>query len=89
METMYFVDRVHGMSRASSAAVNRPDDVLRSVREVVPDAANAAVVGDDAAAVAVNEAEDEFFGGLIDECLLPGLEPDGPVGLAAGAVLGQ
>ena len=35
-----------------------------------------AVVGDDAAAVAVDQAEDELFGGLIDECLLPGFEGD-------------
>src|SRR5262245_29828465 len=35
------------------------DDVLGSVREVIADTADAAVVRDDAAAVAVDQAEDE------------------------------
>ena len=48
---------------------------------------NPAIVRDDAAAVAVNEATDEFFGGFLDEDLLPGLETDRPGVLLAGAVL--
>jgi hypothetical protein len=65
------------------------DDVLRPVREVVADAAHAAVVGDHAATVAVDQAEDQFFGGLVDECFLPWLEPDRPAVLSTGAVLGE
>jgi hypothetical protein len=63
------------------------DDVLGSVREVIADAPNAAVVGDDATAVAVDEADDELLGGLVDECLLPGLESDASVVFLAGTVL--
>jgi len=56
---------------------------------VVADALDPAVVGDDAAAVAVDEAKDELLGRLVDDCFLPWLEPDRPVVLAAGAMLGQ
>jgi hypothetical protein len=55
---------------------------------VVADAAHAAVVGDHAATVTVDQPEDEFFGGLVDECFLPRLECDASVVLAAGTVLG-
>lgn len=56
---------------------------------MVTDASDAAVVGDDAAAVAVDQTQDEFFGRLVDERLLPRFEGDVAVVLAAGAVLGE
>ncbi|BBX11426.1 hypothetical protein MNVM_05070 [Mycobacterium novum] len=48
---------------------------------------DATIVGDDAAAIAVDQAADEFLGGLVDEVFLPRLQPDRPVVLLAGAVL--
>jgi hypothetical protein len=56
---------------------------------VVADAADPAVVRDDAAAVAVDRSEDEFFGGLIDKRLLPGFEGYPSFVLDARAVLGE
>jgi hypothetical protein len=50
---------------------------------------DAAVIRDDAAAVAVDEAEDELFGGLVDERLLPGLQSNLSRVLLAGTVLGR
>ena len=50
---------------------------------------DAAVIRDDAAAVAVDEAEDELFGGLVDERLLPGLQSNRSHVLLAGTVLGR
>jgi hypothetical protein len=41
---------------------------------VIPDAADPAVIGDDATAVAVDQSEHELFGGLVDKGLLPGFE---------------
>jgi hypothetical protein len=87
METMYFVDRVPGDLQVVEGRSEEADDVLGSVREVVPDALHAAVVRDDPAAVTVDEAEDELLGGLVDEGLLPGLERDSAVVFSAGAVL--
>ena len=63
------------------------DDVFGTIREVVPDAGHPAVVGDDAAAIAVYQSEDELFGGLVDEGLLPGFEGYPPLVLPAGAML--
>jgi hypothetical protein len=54
----------------------QPEDVLGHIREVVADAADAAVVRDDATAVVVDETEDKFFGGLVNVCLLLGFELD-------------
>ncbi|RWA19878.1 hypothetical protein MELE44368_19790 [Mycolicibacterium elephantis DSM 44368] len=53
---------------------------------MVPDAAYPAIVGDDAAAVGMDEAENELFGCLVDECLLPGREFDRPLMLFARTV---
>jgi hypothetical protein len=53
------------------------------------DAQHTAIIGDDAAPVAVNQAKDEFFGRLVDERLLPWLECDPSGVLLAGAVLGE
>src|SRR6185295_16654927 len=63
------------------------DDVLRHIREVVADAHHAPVIGDDATAVAVDETEDELFGFLVDERLLPWLEDIAPLVLPTGSVL--
>ena len=57
------------------------------IGEVVADALDAAVVGDDAATVAVDQAANEVLGGLIDKLLLPGFQPDRPVVLLAGPML--
>jgi hypothetical protein len=54
---------------------------------VVADARDAAVIGDDAAAVAVYQTADELLGRLIDERLLPRFECNASVVLAAGTVL--
>jgi hypothetical protein len=54
-------------------------DVFRSVREVVADAAHAAVIRHNPATVAMCEATDEILSGLLDELLLPTLESDQPV----------
>ena len=54
---------------------------------MVADAFDPAIVRDDAAAVAVNEAADELLARLLDEGLLPGLETDRPGVLPAGTVL--
>jgi hypothetical protein len=56
---------------------------------VIADAADTTIVRDDAAAVAVDQAADEFLGGLVDERLLPRFEGDAAVVLAAWAVLGE
>ena len=45
------------------------------------------VIGDDATAVAVDETEDELFGFLVDERLLPWLEDNAPLVLPTGSVL--
>src|SRR5262249_41647554 len=63
------------------------EDVLGVIREVVADARHAAVVGDDAAAVTVDQAADEVLGCLFQEPFLPGLQLDWPAVLEAGSVL--
>ena len=63
------------VSRAKTAASPTPS---------VTRAHDAAVIRDDAAAVAVDEAEDELFGGLVDERLLPGLQSNRSHVLLAG-----
>ena len=68
------------VSRAKTAASPTPS---------VTRAHDAAVIRDDAAAVAVDEAEDELFGGLVDERLLPGLQSNRSHVLLAGTVLGR
>jgi len=57
------------------------------IGEVVLDAFDAAVVGDDAATVAVDQAADEILRRLIDELLLPRLQRDWPQVLSARTVL--
>ena len=84
---MYLVDRVQWIPSSIKRGGEQTDDVFGTVREVVAHAGDPAIVGDDAAAVAVNQAEDELFGGVVDERLLPGLESDRPRVLLAGAVL--
>jgi hypothetical protein len=81
------VDRVHGMPRSSSAAVNSP--VFRPVREVIADAGDAAVVRDDAAAVTMDYAADEFFGLCFDEILFPRFESNRHQMLLSGTMLWQ
>jgi len=68
------------VSRAKTASSPTPS---------VTRAHDAAVIRDDAAAVAVDEAEDELFGGLVDERLLPGLQSNRSHVLLAGTVLGR
>ncbi len=58
-------------------------DVGGVVGEVVADARNTPIVGDDPSAVAVDEAADEVFGGRVDVGLLPGFQHDGAEVFAA------
>jgi hypothetical protein len=53
-------------------------DIVGAVGEVVTDAANPAVVRHDAAAIAFDQAANEFLGGLLYEQFLPRLEADRP-----------
>ena len=46
-------------------------DIVGAVREVVADASHAAVVRDDAAAIAMDETAHERLGGFCDELFLP------------------
>jgi len=55
--------------------------------EVVSDALDAAVIGDDAATVAVDQAADEILRRPIDKLLLPWLQPDLPGVFPARTVL--
>jgi len=54
---------------------------------VVANAFDPAIVRDDPATVAVDQAADEVFGRLVDKGLLPGFETDRPFVLLAGAML--
>ena len=54
---------------------------------MVADAADPAVVRDDAAAVTVDQSENELLSGLVDERLLPGFEDYASLALDSGAVL--
>src|SRR5438067_432341 len=45
-------------------------DVVRAVREVVANTADTAIVCDDAAAIAVDQAADELLGGFFDQYFL-------------------
>src|SRR6476469_3946255 len=65
----------------------QPDDVHGSIREVVADAAYAPVVGDHAAAVAVDQPADELLGFVINDGLLPRFECNTPAVFLTGAVL--
>ena len=67
----------------------KAEDVLGPITEVVPHALDSAIVGDDTAAVAVYESEDELLGLLIDNSLLPLQQRDLAVMLAAGPMLWQ
>ena len=66
-----------------------PLDVLRAVREVVPDAPHTSVVRDDSAAVAVYQPAQQSFGLTRHELPLPTGEVDPPVMLSAGPMLGN
>ena len=63
-------------ARASARCLQRAKTAASPTPSVTR-AHDAAVIRDDAAAVAVDEAEDELFGGLVDERLLPGLQSIG------------
>ena len=67
----------------------KAEDVLGPITEVVPHALDSAIVGDDTAAVAVYESEDELLGLMIDNSLLPLQQRDLAVMLAAGPMLWQ
>jgi hypothetical protein len=59
------------------------------VGEGVADAGDTSVVCDDAAAVAIDQAADEVFGGLGDESVLPRLRANGAGVFSAWAMLGK
>jgi hypothetical protein len=86
---MYLVDLVQWISTRSSAAGEQADDVLGAVGDVVADAADSAVIRDDAAAVAVDQAADELLGLAVHDFLLPWLEGDEPAVFRPRAVLRQ
>src|SRR6476660_3997125 len=89
METMYLYDRVHGDVESVECRREQSQDVFGPIGEVIPDAHDAAVVCDDTTAVTVDESQDEFFGCLVDERLLPGLESNRALVFPARAVLGK
>jgi hypothetical protein len=64
-------------------------NVVGSVREVVPDTPNPAIVRDHAAAIVIDQAANELLGGLFHEHFVPRLEPDRPQVLPAWSVLRQ
>ena len=65
------------------------EDVHGHIGEVIADAHDAAIVGDDAAAVTVDEPDDKFFGGAVDEFLLPSFKRDAPIVLRPGPCCGS
>ena len=79
---MYFVDRVQWMPSLSSAPVN---SLMMSSDRF--EKSHAAVVGDHATAVAVDQPADELLGFVINDGLLPRFEHDAQHVFPAWAVL--
>jgi hypothetical protein len=82
-------DVLRSVREVVRTAASRSATSVDQVSSRTTDATNAAVVRDDAAAVVLDQAADELFGCLVDEGVLPGLEPDRPVVLSTGTVLGE
>jgi hypothetical protein len=64
-------------------------DVVGSVRKVVADAPDPTIVRHRAAAIAIDQSANEFFGGFFDEYFMPQLQPDRSQMLSTGPVLGE
>jgi hypothetical protein len=62
-------------------------NIIRAVRKVIANTSKPAIVRHNAAAIAIDEATNKFFGSVVDKRLLPKLEADLSQVLLAWAVL--